>query len=274
MAVSAACAADIKVWYPLGYGKVDGGGHRYFAVQTDSYKFVYDLGRPGITELYNLARNPAGGSNLLMTSDGPGGYVALTDGALKRYTSYLSNGNALVTVVKGPNSFPNMYQTRMSFRQAGRVYYQIDVTGIKLASADGATAPLTVKQRFHLWPEKFYIETSFSVSADVTVRFAEFVTSYDPARFTHLSSAALGNVALTPGFIHYLAPMDPYLGLYDAAGTNGSLAQIYVNRDGTDTAVFYYGAYGSASAALHLIQRAYDYDLRGGSTTWRAGEYA
>jgi len=270
-----ACAAlgagPIKVWYPLGYSKTDSGGHRYFAVATDSYKFVYDLGHPGMTELYNLAKGSSG-PNLLQTGSTPGGFLLFMDGTNKTYLSHLSNGNALVTVTKGPNSFPNMYQTRMTFRQAGRPYYQIDVIGIKLAASDGSIAPVTVRQRFHLWPEKLYVETSFTVDSDTQVRFAEDVASYNPAYFSHVSSAALSPTALIPGFIYYLGAGDPCIGIYDGSGSYGSLGHICVNRAGTDSLVFYDNPYYGSAAALNFIHRAYDYDVRGGYGTWHAGE--
>ncbi|MEI6914876.1 MAG: hypothetical protein WCL39_07080, partial [Armatimonadota bacterium] len=67
---TAGAAGAILYSYPLGFGNIDTGGHRPIVVQTDSYKFVYDLGRPSMTELYNLAKTPSGGSNLLDTASG------------------------------------------------------------------------------------------------------------------------------------------------------------------------------------------------------------
>ncbi|MHB9036776.1 MAG: hypothetical protein ACYC64_08920, partial [Armatimonadota bacterium] len=129
----AVAGAGIRVWYPTGYDVVTGAGDRFFAVSADRYKFVYDLGRPGMTELYNYASGP----NLLKTgAGGQGSYLSLTDSGGKTYVSYLSNGNASVTYTKGSTNH-TVHQTRMQFRQAGRAYYQLDVVGIKLAASDG-----------------------------------------------------------------------------------------------------------------------------------------
>lgn len=270
--VTQAEAASIKVWYPLGYGKVDGGGHRYFAVSADTYKFVYDLGRPSITQLYNLARDPSAQANLLNTSGAPGGYIALTDSAGKQFRSYLSDGNTYVSVTKGNNTFNNMFRTRMNFRQAGRAHYQLDVIGIKLAASDGTLAPVTVKQRFHLWPEKFYVETSFEVKSTCSVQFAESVMSYTPSAFTHYVSTGQPAAALSPGLTTYLDPSDPYCGLYDSAGARGAVGHVCPNRSGTDSVVLHYGSYAGGTATINTIQRSYDRDIRGGSGTWLGGQ--
>jgi len=272
LAPPSGAAGPIRVWYPGGFGKLDAQGRRLFAVQTDSYKFVYDLAHPSMTELCNLVRDPSGGPNLLRTSGAPGGHIALMDDSGTGYTSYASDGNARITVVKGPNTFNNVFQTRLTFRQAGRPYYQLDVVGIRLRSAAGAVAPVTVTQRFHLWPEKFYVETIFRVESNVSVRFAETVTAFDPALFGHVSSQTLGLLPISPWQTLYLPAEDPYLGLVDTSGAAGSVSHVCANRTGTDSVVFYSGAYQSGAAAPHIIHRAVDFDVRGGAAVWTAGQ--
>lgn len=263
--------ADIKVWYPLGYSNTDAGGHRYFAVQTESYKFVYDLGRPSMTELYNLARNPSGGPNLLKAEGGvPGSFLQVLDSSGKAFQSFRSDGNSSVIV---PTDGGTVYgpQTRMTFRQAGRVYYQLDVVGIKLRAADGTVAPLTVSQRFHIWPEKFYVETAFACDGDMTLAFAEEVTRLDPGLLDRFYSQDLGQVPVSPGFIHYIGYGEPCLGYLDSSGSNGSVSLVCPNRTSTTTVVGYFGAYGSASNTLNLIHRMVDRDVSG-EAAWHAGE--
>ncbi|MEI6914661.1 MAG: hypothetical protein WCL39_05960, partial [Armatimonadota bacterium] len=264
--------SGIKVWYPLGFDRVDASGHRQFAVEADSYKFVYDLGRPGMTELYNRAKDPVSGPNLVVTESGvSGSYIQLIDGSGKTYSSYLSDGNAIVSVTKMDTTY-QVKCTRMSFRQAGAVYYQLDVAGIRLRAADGTYAPMTVSQRYHLWPEKFYVETTFSVTSDISVLFSESVTRYNTSCLNRLFCTDQGTIAPAPGYIHYLSAGDSFGGLHDTAGTGGSVAQEYINRSGTDSIVVLYGSYGSTTQTFNHIQRYYDKDVRSSAGTWKAGQ--
>lgn len=260
---AAPASAGVRVWWPLGYNRIDAGGHRYFAVAADGYRFVYDLGRPSITELCNHGTGP----NLL----GHPAYIRLVDGAGKDYRSYLANGNIGTTYIKS-GLVHNVLQTRMSVRQAGRVYYRVDVNGIKLAASDGSIAPVTVRQRFHLWPERFCVETAFTVHADCSVMWVEAVSPYNPAHFGRFYSAGSGDVPIAPNFTHYLGPSEPCGGWIDAAGANGAVSHVCVDRSGTDSLVFHHGSYAGSAPAFNTIHRLYDRDIRGSSGTWRAGE--
>ncbi|MHB9036777.1 MAG: hypothetical protein ACYC64_08925, partial [Armatimonadota bacterium] len=64
-----------------------------------------------------------------------------------------------------------------------------------------------INQRYHLWPEKYYVETTVSVEGDIAILGLEQVTRYDPARFDFFNSSGVGRCrSLLNTFIIYRPP--------------------------------------------------------------------